>query len=87
MKNLRLEPESQNENQNLSKVPLFKLAFARSGDKGNHANIGVIARKPEYFAYINNELTSKAIENYFPHVLKGKVLSGAFQELMESIFY
>ena len=75
MKNLRLEAKSQNKSQNLSKVPLFKLAFARSGDKGNHANIGVIARKPEYFAYINNELTSKAIENYFPHVLKGKVLS------------
>ena len=64
-----------NKSQSLSKVPLFKLAFARSGDKGNHSNIGVIARKSEYFPYINNELTSKAIENYFPHVLKGKVLS------------
>src|SRR5690606_7364898 len=29
-------------------VPLIKLAWARSGDKGNHSNIGVIARKPEY---------------------------------------
>ena len=75
MKNVRLEPKSQNKSQNLLKVPLFKLAFARSGDKGNHANIGVIARKPEYFGYINNELTSKAVENYFSHVSKGKVLS------------
>ena len=66
---------SQNKSQNLSKVPLFKLAFARSGDKGNHANIGVIARKPEYFEYINSELTSKAVENYFSHVSEGKVLS------------
>ena len=75
MENLRLEPGSQNKSQNLSKVPLYKLAFARSGDKGNHANIGVIARKPEYFEYINNELTSKAVEDYFSHVLEGKVLS------------
>ena len=75
MKNLRLEQKSQNKSQNLLKVPLFKLAFARSGDKGNHANIGVIARKPEYFSYIDSELTSKAIANYFPHVLEGEVLS------------
>ena len=75
MKNVRLEPESQKKSQSLSKIPLFKLAFARSGDKGNHANIGVIARKPEYFGYINNELTSKAVDNYFSHVSKGKVLS------------
>ena len=75
MENVRLEPESQKKSQNLSKVPLFKLAYARSGDKGNHANIGVIARKPEYFEYINNELTSKAVESYFSHVLEGKVLS------------
>ena len=73
--NLRLEQGSQDNSQNLSKVPLFKLAFARSGDKGDHANIGVIARKPEYFEYIDNELTSKAVENYFSHVLEGKVLS------------
>ena len=75
MKNLRLEQKSQNKSQNLFRVPLFKLAFARSGDKGNHANIGVIARKPEYFSYIDSELTSKAIANYFPHVLEGEVLS------------
>ena len=39
MENLRLEPESQDKSQKFTKGPLFKLAFARSGDKGNHANI------------------------------------------------
>ena len=54
-------------------TPLINLAFARSGDKGNHANIGVIARKSRYFPYINEALTIKSISKYFDHVLKGHV--------------
>ena len=33
----------------MRKVPLLELAYARSGDKGNICNIGLIARKPEYY--------------------------------------
>ena len=54
-------------------VPLIKIAFARSGDKGDHANIGVIARKPKYLPYIQVALTSKSISQYFNHILKGTV--------------
>jgi len=54
-------------------VTLIKIAFARSGDKGDHANIGVIARKPEYLPYIQAALTSKSIAQYFNHNLKGTV--------------
>ena len=54
-------------------VPLIKLAFARSGDKGDHANIGVIARKPEYLPFIQNALTKDKVSEYFCHVLKGEV--------------
>jgi len=50
-------------------VPLIKLAWARSGDKGNHANIGVIARQPEYLTYLNAALTEDAVANYMQHVL------------------
>ena len=52
-------------------VPLIKLALARSGDKGDHANIGVIARKPEYLPYIRAALTAAALCKYFAHVLAG----------------
>jgi len=55
------------------KVALIKLAVARSGDKGNHANIGVIARKPEYLPYIYNALTESAVAQQFSHVLQGRV--------------
>ncbi|HWR80350.1 MAG TPA: acyclic terpene utilization AtuA family protein, partial [Pseudomonas sp.] len=44
-----------------SSVPLVKLAVARSGDKGNHSNIGVMARKPEYLAWIAAALTPEAV--------------------------
>ncbi len=50
-------------------VPLIALAWARSGDKGNHANIGVIARKAEYFPYLRNALTTDAVAEYMQHVL------------------
>jgi hypothetical protein len=52
-------------------VPLIKLALARSGDKGDHANIGVIARKPEYLPFIEAALTTAAMRKYFAHVLAG----------------
>ena len=56
-----------------NEVPLYKLAFARSGDKGDHCNIGVISRKPEYFSFIKNYLTNQVVKNYFSHVAKGDV--------------
>jgi hypothetical protein len=50
-------------------VPLVELARARSGDKGNHANIGVIARHPDYIPYIRAALTEDAVARYLGHVL------------------
>ncbi len=50
-------------------VPLVKLAWARSGDKGNHANIGIIARKPEYLPFINTSVTEQSVADYMQHVL------------------
>lgn len=57
-------------------VPLIQLAWARSGDKGNHANIGVIARKAEYLPYIREALSEGAVATFMEHVLdpeRGKV--------------
>ncbi|MDG9670824.1 DUF1446 domain-containing protein [Hahella sp. CR1] len=52
-----------------TQAPLVKLAWARSGDKGDHANIGVIARRPEYLPYIRAALTEAAVGDYMHHVL------------------
>jgi hypothetical protein len=56
-----------------AQVPLVKLALARSGDKGDFANIGVIARKPEYLPFIKAALSEKAVAEYFAHLVKGTV--------------
>ncbi len=58
-------------------VPLIEIAHARSGDKGNHSNIGVIARKADYLPWIRAALTEETIASYMQHVLdaeKGRVI-------------
>lgn len=50
-------------------VPLVELAVARSGDKGNHANIGVIARDARYLPWLRTALTESAVADYMRHVL------------------
>ncbi|KAG7236302.1 hypothetical protein INR49_001218 [Caranx melampygus] len=49
---------------------LEDLAFTRSGDKGNSANIGVIARHPLFFPYLKKHLTSSVVEEYFSHLIQ-----------------
>lgn len=58
-------------------VPLIEIAHARSGDKGNYSNIGVIARKADYLPWIRAALTEEAVASYMQHVLdaeKGRVI-------------
>jgi len=50
-------------------VALVKLAVARSGDKGNHSNIGVMARAPEYLPWIAEALPPAVVVDWMSHVL------------------
>ena len=54
-------------------VPLRRIACGRSGDKGDSANIGLIARRPEYAALIREQVTPQRVAQYFKHYLKGDV--------------
>jgi hypothetical protein len=54
-------------------VPLVALAYGRSGDKGDNANIGIFARKPEYVSILDSEVTEEAVARYFAHRINGKV--------------
>ncbi|XP_053085664.1 uncharacterized protein LOC113524573 isoform X3 [Pangasianodon hypophthalmus] len=49
---------------------LEDLAYTRSGDKGDSANIGVIARHPLYFPYLKKFLTAEVVEKFFQHLIK-----------------
>jgi len=46
---------------------------ARSGDKGNDANIGVIARQPHFLPFIRAALTAEAVRERFAHLVEGAV--------------
>jgi len=57
----------------LVEVPLVKLAWARSGDKGNHSNIGVIARRPEWLPWLRAQLTEERVKEWLGHLVAGEV--------------
>jgi hypothetical protein len=54
---------------NAATVPLLSLAWVRNGDKGDIANVAVIARRPEYLPYIAAALTPDAVRDWYVHHL------------------
>lgn len=48
-----------------NKVPLYQLAHARTGDKGNRSNISLIAFRPEDFSLLLRELTAERVQMHF----------------------
>lgn len=55
------------------KISLFDLAHARSGDKGDTANVGVIALKDEYYPLLVREVTAERVKEHFGEMVKGNV--------------
>ncbi len=57
----------------MPKVQLVHLAHARSGDKGDTANVGVIAYNPDHYELLKEQLTVEAVKEHFGELVKGKV--------------
>jgi hypothetical protein len=55
------------------KISLFDLAHARSGDKGDTANVGVIALRDEYYPLLVREVTAERVKRHFGDMVKGNV--------------
>ena len=55
------------------KVQLTKLAHARSGDKGDTANIGLIALRDEFYPWLVREVTTARVKKHFQGICKGEV--------------
>ena len=55
------------------KVQLLKLAHARSGDKGDTANIGLIALRDDFYPILVREVTSGRVKEHFKGICKGEV--------------
>lgn len=63
------DPAEPSSDGSMVDVPLAKLAWARSGDKGDKANIGIIARDESYLPYISASMTDRAVASRFAHFL------------------
>ena len=57
----------------MPKVRLNDIAHARSGDKGDTVNVGVIARQPEHYELLKRMLTVDRVKEHFGDMVKGKV--------------
>jgi hypothetical protein len=55
------------------KVQLIKIAHARSGDKGDTANVGLIALRPEFYSLLQREVTSARVKEHFAGICNGEV--------------
>ena len=55
------------------KVQLLKLAHARSGDKGDTANVGLIALRDEIYPILVREVTAERVKQHFKGICKGDV--------------
>src|SRR4026209_604927 len=54
-------------------IQLTKLAHARSGDKGDTANVGLIALRDEYYPLLVREVTAEAVKKHFGEIVKADV--------------
>lgn len=55
------------------RVPLLRLCHARSGDKGDTANVGLIALRPEVYPVIEREVTAERVKEHFRGIAHGPV--------------
>ena len=57
----------------MATVKLLMLAHARSGDKGDTANVGLIAFKPEYYPLLTEQVTAERVKEHFKGICFGDV--------------
>lgn len=57
----------------MKKIQLVHLAHARSGDKGDTANVGVIAYEPGHYDLLRQQLTPEAVKAHFGDMVKGEI--------------
>ena len=54
-------------------IQLTQLAHARSGDKGDTANVGLIALRDEFYPLLVREVTAERVKQHFTGIVKGSV--------------
>lgn len=64
---------SRSEQRTAVTVPLIRIAHGRSGDKGDNSNIGIIARSPKIWLWLQENLTAEKVAAHMSHLVKGEV--------------
>jgi len=57
----------------MAKVKLMDLAIARSGDKGDSTNIGIMANSKEIYAFLKKQLTAELVRTHFSEICQGDI--------------
>ena len=57
----------------MARVQLLRIAHARSGDKGDTANVGLIALRPEFYPILAKEVTADRVKKHFAGICLGEV--------------
>jgi hypothetical protein len=57
----------------MARVKLIEIAHARSGDKGDTSNVGIIAYKPEYYPILVEQVTPERVKEHFKGICFGEV--------------
>jgi hypothetical protein len=66
-------PVDQRPGDECVEVPLIRVAHARSGDKGDTSNIGLVARRPALFAVLREQVTAERVADWLAHLVQGPV--------------
>ena len=66
-------PAGQHPGDERIEVPLIRIAHARSGDKGDTSNIGLIARRPGLLAVLREQVTAERVAGFLAHLVQGPV--------------
>jgi hypothetical protein len=54
-------------------VKLIDIAHGRSGDKGDGSNVGIIARHPDVYPFLEENLTAQVVKEHMKYICKGEV--------------
>lgn len=57
----------------MAKVKLIEVAYARSGDKGDGSNVGILAKSPEIYKFLEENLTAEVVKDFFKEICFGEV--------------
>ncbi len=70
----------------MPKVNLFEIAIARSGDKGDGSNVGIMAKSQEVYDFLLEQLSEEAVKTFFKDICKGEVTRYELSNLLSLNF-